>query len=268
MPDDAFYLGLIAVSVLGLVFGSFASALIYRIPRSIPWVFSKDKNGNKPVEASRSACPVCQTQLKFLDLFPFFSWLFLKGRCRYCAVKISPVYPLAELSCMLGFVVVYIAVGLSLETALLYLIVPFLVALLFIDIEHFILPNQLVAIIAGLGVLHFALNLVMGGISFGDLSAHVAGAVIYGLLAWGLGAFMSFVLKKDALGFGDVKFFAVAGLWLGIAKLPLFLILAGVGGVVFALIWRFCKGSAVFPFGPALIFSFFAALLYDGSHFF
>jgi len=74
-PADLF--NFIFVAIIGLCFGSFATALIYRIPRDIPWIYDRRSDDNK---TCRSQCPDCKTTLSALDLVPVFSWLFSRGR--------------------------------------------------------------------------------------------------------------------------------------------------------------------------------------------
>lgn len=270
MHHDFSILGLIVACYCGLVFGSFASALIYRIPRGIPWIFQSAKEkGAQSGTACRSACPDCRAQLRAMDLVPFFSWLMLKGRCRYCQSRISAVYPMAELICLVAFAVVYIVFGLSWGAVFIYLMIPFLVALLFIDLEHFILPDELVALVAACGALYLAISGMEGGIAWSAIVLEhiLGGAIFYGLFAFILGRSVGFILKKEALGLGDVKFFAAAGLWLGLEKFSDFLIISGLTGVIFAMSWRFIKKDDVFPFGPALIFTFLVLLLFESSLF-
>lgn len=150
LPEGLFVLELLAVIFTGLVFGSFASALIYRIPHDIPWFYQTSKDKNK-AEACRSACPHCGYTLRVRDLIPLLSWLFLRGTCRQCRATISPMYPLAELCTLSGFVAVYFGFGLDWQYTALYLLVPVLVALLFIDIEHYLLPNELVFAAGAIG---------------------------------------------------------------------------------------------------------------------
>lgn len=267
MPDELYILELITIIIAGLLFGSFSTALVYRIPRDIPWIFDKDK------KACRSACPKCGTTLHILDLVPVFSWLFMRGRCRSCKEKISPIYPLIELTTLCGFIAVFILAGFTFEAIPLYLLVPFLVALIYIDLEHFILPNELVAIVAALGGINLITVYGRHNIHANTLSAEemivieyiLGGAILYGALSWFLGFAIGKFLKKEAMGFGDVKFFAAAGLWLGLSKLHSFMILSGIFGVAFAIVWRFCGKGEVFPFGPALIAAFFSLLFINGS---
>ena len=92
------------------------------------------------------------------------------------------------------------------------------------------------------------------------------GAIVYGLFVWGLGKIVALTLKKEALGFGDVKLFAVCGLWLGLTNLPIFLILSGILGVVFGFAWSCYKKQQIFPFGPAIIAAFLLILLTQGVY--
>lgn len=256
---------IIMVCYTGLVFGSFASALIYRIPRDIPWIYNRKNSGNGS-GISRSACPSCQTQLKAIDLIPLLSWAFLRGRCRHCKAPITFIYPLAELITLVGFIVVYYYAGLSLDALFLFLLIPFLVALIFIDAQHYILPDELVGIVGLFGIGHLGISWLYDHIGLGEIvMSHLTGAIVYGLFAYILGFIMTRVLKREALGFGDVKFFVVAGLWLGLADFSLFLMMSGVIGIVIALLWRLVKNQDLFPFGPALIISFFILLFVDGS---
>lgn len=234
---------------LGLCLGSFATALIARIPEGRSWIGSSRG-------AARSACPQCGHKLGVLDLIPLFSWLYLRGRCRYCRQKIGARYPATECLALLMCVAIYAAYGWSAPGVILLLAVPFLVAMLVIDLDHMILPDQLQIILFVLGL---AFIYTLGG--FDAMPGALAGALIYGGLAFLLAQGGALILKRDALGMGDVKFFAVAGLWLGWPLLPAFLMIAGLAGVTLGLVWKFVVKSPRFPFGPALIFSLFILLL-------
>src|SRR5687768_46475 len=91
---------------IGLALGSFASALSWRIPRGISWIASNGKS-------EHSACPACCHRLSCRDLIPLFSWLMLKGRCRYCQTPIGICYPLIELSTMVGCLAIYAIYGFT-----------------------------------------------------------------------------------------------------------------------------------------------------------
>lgn len=260
------FLEVLIVAALGLALGSFSTALIYRVPRNIPWVFSSNKNASEP-KAARSACTSCGRVLSVGDLVPVFSWLFLRGKCRQCGTAIPARYPLTEIGVVLACLGAYAVFGFQSQTFFIMAAVPFLAALLVIDLDHMILPDQLVIIVGAIGLLKLLYADLLGAEGPGFLAAHIGAAASYAAFSWLLGYGMGKMLKKDSLGFGDVKFFAVAGLWLGFSGLPAFLIISGVAGVAFALIWKKIKKEAVFPFGPALITSLYAVLLLQGSLF-
>ncbi len=247
MPDGL--AGLLLIIPLGLCLGSFATAMIARIPEGRSWIASRTK-------AERSACLHCGHQLNALDLVPLLSWLLLRGRCRYCRKPIGWRYPATECLTLLLCVAVYGAWGWTEQGLVLLVAVPFLVSMLVIDLDHMILPQlQVILLMLGLVFVFFS-----GPASAIYLSA-LLGALVYFVLAYVLAKGGAFIFKREALGMGDVKFFAVAGLWLGGWSLPAFMMLSGVGGVLLGLGWKFVVKTPRFPFGPALIFAFFVLLL-------
>ncbi|MDB2682948.1 prepilin peptidase [Alphaproteobacteria bacterium] len=266
--DLPLYLQFVIISFVGLILGSFATALTYRIPRNIPWAFNTKKGQES---AYHSSCPNCKTPLTPLDLVPFFSWLFLGGKCRHCAEKITTIYPAVELGVLLMCLASLAVWGFTLPLLWIVLASPFLMSLMAIDIEKMILPNQLVLIVFILGLLNHLSSYFLGQRQLDDFLINYAlGALLYGGFSWFLGWAVSKVLKKEAMGFGDVKFFAATGMWLGIESLANFCLLSGVLGIMASLIWKIFVSthlkSSVFPFGPALILSFFILFHLDGSH--
>lgn len=251
---------LLFVFILGLFFGSFATAIAHRVPAGLSWSFRR-----KGESVPRSACPSCGTVLGPLDLVPVFSWLALRGRCRHCRAPIGWAYPATELATGLACAGVLAGRGGGDPVTIgLILACPFLMALLLIDLRHFILPDSLNLILAGLWASVVAASAWQGADAIGLLAGGVTGGAVFGLLALALGWVMKKALGKDALGLGDVKFFIVAGLWLGAMMLPVFLIFSGFAGVVFGLVYRIVTKQAYFPFGPALIIAFyFCAVLAD-----
>lgn len=252
----------VVVVIIGLVLGSFSTALAYRVPRGIPWIVAAEK---KPV---RSQCVHCQKNLAVRDLVPVFSWLVNRGCCRFCGRDISVQYPLTELGALLACLGAYITFGFTPEAFFVIACVPFLMALLLIDLERMILPDQLVAAVGVLGVLRLVTEFYSYGITGQEaLFEYAAGFLIYGWTSWLMGAVMTYILGRSALGFGDVKFFAVAGLWLGVSNLGWFFVMAGFLGMLIAIIWKIAGRGVVFPFGPSLIVSFYVLLVLEGSLF-
>ncbi len=241
------------VALTGLLLGSFASALTFRIPNAVPWW-----------GRARSQCSHCKNTLTPYDLIPLFSWLLQGGKCRHCKTAISPQYPIIEMLSLLACLAIFSVHGLSVETFFMVMLVPFLLALFFIDLKYKILPDQLNLIAFSIGVVFVATKASLNA-DYAMLSPHMIGAAVFSIGMWLIGKIMSLALKKEALGFGDVKFFAVAGLWLGISGLAPFLLLSGVFGVVLGGLWQGVKKEKTFPFGPALIAAFFTLLLIDAS---
>jgi prepilin signal peptidase PulO-like enzyme (type II secretory pathway) len=252
--------------ILGGLFGSFATALIYRLPRGIPIAFgAHSKCGGHGDGAARSYCLKCNHQLGVLDLIPFVSYLFLKGRCRYCKEPYGPIYFLVEAAsilCVLGLLLTY---GLTVSTLIYVAAIPVLLSLLVIDLKHYILPNGLVVALWLLGVCAY-----MGSVSisapisvFVTFGAFVLlDSALYAALAFLVGVAFTRILKKEALGLGDVKFFAAAGVWIGLVLLPAFLMIAGVVGLLHGGFMRLRYKSTIFPFGPSLIISLVICYLF------
>lgn len=275
MPALPSFVEFAVIFLSGLVLGSFATALVYRVPRGISWFWKVERASggahaaNGAGESFRSACPSCGHVLSVADLMPLFSWLLQKGRCRYCKARIPVQYPLIELTVLLGCIGVYAVYGLVPVTAALFFMMPFLVALLFIDWSYKILPDSLVLAVCLTGIVAYMVRIIpVQGLepwAIFLVTQAIPAACLYGGGAWLIGFVMTKFLGKAALGFGDVKFFAVAGLWLGWENLAVFCILSGAFGLVFALFWQHIRGEERFPFGPALIAAFYILLLLPGS---
>jgi leader peptidase (prepilin peptidase) / N-methyltransferase len=246
-----------AVLLLGMILGSFATALSYRLPRDI-----------SIVTQMRSSCPSCQRKLTVLDLIPLLSWVFLKGKCRSCKTPIGLRYPLIELSTLTLCFAFYLVYGLTSETFFILLLSPVLISIVDIDLHYKIIPDSLNLTIAVLGLGTLLMNAIAAASPATFFIEHI-GPAFGGLFLYGAGSFalrqgMMLALKKEALGLGDVKFFAAAGFWLGHALEPLALLLtvAGCCGVIVSLVWKKTRGEAEAPFGPSLIAAFIAVLLF------
>jgi len=221
------------IFVLGISIGSFLNVCIYRIPR-----------GGSLVSPAYSACPACEHRLYPLDLIPLVSFLFLKGKCRYCQTQISYRYFFIELLTGLLFILAYWRFGLVPELLSHLLFIALLIAITFIDLEHQIIPNKinLFGFVSGIIV-----SLLTGHLSLLN--------IFFGFLAAGGLLFLIALLSRGGMGGGDVKLGAVIGVFLGwpLALLALFIsfILGGLGGIVLLALKK--KGRKdMIPFGPFL----------------
>lgn len=251
--------------VMGGLFGSFTTALVYRLPRNIPIAFGRGaKKGGKDSGVARSYCTYCNHQLGFLDLFPVLSFLCLRGKCRYCGVSYGAKYFVIECLSVILSVLIFLAWGLSFKAFFALCLLPILLALLFIDLEHYILPNVLVFSLFVFGVI--ARLFIDGtGVSVRDVVWLLFDSVVYGAVAFFIGFIFSRILRKDALGLGDVKFYMAAGVWLGGLILPAFMMLSGVLGLLHGGALRVCHKKPIFPFGPSLIIALVLCYLFKDA---
>ena len=225
---------LVVAALLGLIFGSLASALSYRLPRGLP------------IAADRSRCSACNTALGAWDLIPLLSWIVNRGRCRHCGGAVSWRYPAMEAFTAVVFAGAWMAGGGDpLRAALLALTGFGLVVITVADLEERIIPDAM---------LLFLLPVAVGWRYVTDRDWIDAGlGAVFGL---GVSFALRWAFKRwrgrDALGLGDVKFFGVIGIYLGILEFGRFLVIAGLAGILLGLVWRSVGKGPVFPFAPAL----------------
>ena len=233
----------ITIFLFGIVIGSFLNVCIFRIPN------------HETVVTERSHCMNCGYQLSWYDMVPVFSWLCLGGKCRKCKAPISPQYPIVEAVNGILYVVVFAVNGFSLESILYCLFVSALLVLSVIDWRTYEIPIGINIFILILGILHTALdykNWLMYVIGFFSVSLFLF------LLLW--------ISKGRAIGGGDVKLMAVAGLLLG-WKLAILAFFIGciVGSVIHLLRMRFSGADKVLAMGPYLSVGLFIAALWGNA---
>ena len=228
---------LVVAGVLGACLGSFVNCLAWRLVHG------------ESVWKGRSHCAECNHQLSALDLVPVLSWLFLRGRCRYCGQKVSPRYVVAELLCAAYFVSMVWAYGLTVHALALCVLGCILLGLSLVDLDTFTISNGFVVAGIVVWVASFAFfGVDMRTIGVGMLMLGLTGNPVLAVLIDGLvGAFavagvllaLSFafdkVVGRQSLGGGDIKLLFVVGLFLGLAASVLNLIVACVVGIVFSL---------------------------------
>lgn len=238
---------IIFIFILGLIWGSFANVVIYRLPLK------------KSVIKPKSACPLCKKNILWYDNIPVLSWIFLKARCRQCGQKISIRYPFVELIMAILFTSIYIKFGLSWYTLELLILTFGLVSISFIDIDYMIIPNVL-----SLGGILVGL---FGGFLNPDrqfLDAFL-GLILGGGFFW-LTAYLYLVLKKkEGLGGGDIKLLAWIGTILGWKAVPFVILVSSFVGLFFGLATLLAskkKLSQAIPFGPYIVVATFLYLFY------
>jgi prepilin signal peptidase PulO-like enzyme (type II secretory pathway) len=253
--------------IFGLTFGSFVNALVWRLHEQ-----SKSKKPKKDlsITTGRSQCINCGHTLAASDLIPVFSWLWLRGKCRYCKKPISAQYPLVELLTASLFVMSYSfwpynLDGLFLAAFVAWLVaVVVLVALLVYDARWMILPDRLVAIVSGLTIVLVFLLGVAASKPGTVLVAALSSALLFGLF---YGLFQ--VSKGKWIGGGDVKLAPALGLLAGTpVKAILLVFIASLVGTIIALPMmhsKKLKKNSQIPFGPLLITATIIVFLFGNA---
>lgn len=261
-----------AFAVLGLILGSFASAMAYRIPRLHDWFLEEVGEKRKPYLTSysaaflqRSKCTNCDMALGARDLIPLFSWLLTRGKCRYCQSPISVRYPLLELGCLAVAMLIAWQVEHAFLSALLIIGLPFAAASLLVDLETLILPDEFTLALGFLGLLYAAEQSFFKGFlltPWSDYTQFILCGLVYGFLGWLLQFSFWKLTGKEGLGWGDIKFFVVAGIWMGWFLMPIYLIIACVIGGGVGLVYKAMHKQVLFPFGPALIIALYITMIF------
>lgn len=244
------------IFILGLVIGCFLTVCISRIPLG------------QSIIKPPSHCTNCGTRLRPLDLVPVFSYLFLRGRCRYCGTKVSARYPIVELVTAVSFLLLFNRFSISVEFFASAFLTSILICVIYIDWEYKIIPNGIVLISLIGGAVLFFYNIFNPVEFYGDrnifnpLIGMIVGSGTLLLVAvFGAIAFKT----SDAMGMGDIKLLAPIGLFLGwrltVVSLFISIILAGLASIFLLVINKINRRSTL-AFGPFIAVGSFIALVY------
>jgi prepilin signal peptidase PulO-like enzyme (type II secretory pathway) len=246
------------LGVIGLAFGSFVGALVWRL------------HERKDFVSDRSECEHCHHKLGVLDLIPVVSWVALRGKCRYCHKAIGWSAPVLEVVMAALFVGSYYAWPLPFDTWQSWISFDLwlaslvgLLALLVYDLRWMILPNVIVFPLIGIGMVE---SVVQYSVQPGATALQYANTTIFGIavlagLYWVLYTFS----KGRWVGYGDVKLGLLMGIVLGFQRSLLALVLANFVGflvVLPGLLLGKLKRTSRIPFGPFLIVAFVVAFLF------
>jgi leader peptidase (prepilin peptidase)/N-methyltransferase len=248
------------MGILGAVIGSFLNVIIHRLPREQSIVFPN------------SSCPKCRAPIKAYDNIPILSYLILRGRCRACGVRISPRYPAVEAVTALLFAAVTWHDGWSFALGFDLVFAASMLALLFIDAEHMILPNAITypGILFAL-ITRIAVPYLAGPAHFDDLPQLISlfppaypvwlvsliGAAIGALAGGGSLWLMGFLWERlrgvEAMGLGDVKMMFMVGAYLGWRLTILTILIAALSGSLAGVSLMIKRGTRdlqmMLPFG-------------------
>ena len=242
------------VIILGGLWGSFANVCIYRLPL------------DKGVVSGRSYCPKCKKQITWKDNIPIISYFLLSGKCRKCKKPISSQYALVEFLSILFFTIIYFLYGITLTTLLLMILSLSFIIIFFIDLKHFIIPNEITFSMMALGFLKsFDPNL--NSLFPNYINSLIGGLLGYGII-WSIIYFYKQVRKKEGMGLGDAKLFGVIGFWFGWIAIPFVIFISSVIAllsVVPSLLKNSRTMSSQIPFGPYIIIGTLIYLFFENS---
>ena len=233
----------ITVFLFGIVIGSFLNVCIYRIPKK------------ENIVKIRSHCMECNYQLRWYDLVPLFSYIFIGGRCRKCKTKLSLQYPLIEGLNGLLYVLVVAICGLTIESLLYCLMFSALLTLSVIDFRTFEIPLEINLFILTLGLIRVALD-------YKNFLNYLIGF----LSVSGFLYILFLITKGRGIGGGDIKLMAVSGLLLG-WKLNILAFALGciIGSVIHIIRMKVTKTDHVLALGPYLSIGIMIATLWGND---
>jgi leader peptidase (prepilin peptidase) / N-methyltransferase len=228
LPPSAAWIVAVFGALLGAVVGSFLNVVIARVP------------AGQSVVRPRSRCPRCHAPIAWYDNVPIVSWIALRARCRRCRAPISARYPLVEGAVAGAALFALARHGVGAAALAELVLVALLLALAAIDLDTWLLPYALTLPLIALGLGASALGLTLAG---GFASAAAGAAVGFGVFA-AIALVGERLLKKEALGWGDVWLLAGIGAWLGLpALLPVVLLASLQGSVVGLVLLRLGRGE-------------------------
>jgi leader peptidase (prepilin peptidase)/N-methyltransferase len=231
------------IIVIGLIIGSFLNVGIYRIPKG------------KSISYPPSHCPKCEERLRSIDLIPVFSYIFNKGKCRYCGENISPRYPIVELMNGFIYMFLYLQFGLTMLFFKYAILSSLLIVISFIDLRYQLIPDRLNVSCLVVGIIS---TLVYGNKTL--ILNNILGLFIGG------GLFLIIaVVTRGAMGGGDIKLMGALGFCFGWTYILLISFVSFIIGAIisiFLLAFKIKGRKDYIPFGPFISISALLAMLY------
>jgi leader peptidase (prepilin peptidase)/N-methyltransferase len=229
--------------IFGTIVGSFLNCVIFRLEKEESFLKGK------------SCCSHCKHYLGWKDLIPILSFVFLRGRCRYCKKKISIQYPLVEFFTGLTFSFVFYFSGFNLQTLFFYLLISSLLILIFVyDLKHYLIPDGILNLAIFLSLFYLLFNFS----SLKNLFLSFSPSLFF--------LFLILISKEKWMGWGDFKLSIFMGFFLGWPKILVALAfsfsLGGTMGIILILLKKKTLKSQV-PFAPFLVLGTFFALFFS-----
>jgi len=258
----------ILVAIFSLLIGSFLNVVIHRLPIMMQKEWDNELTGEIEGETYNlmtpaSQCPNCQHVIRWYENIPLISYfLLLRAKCSNCKTGIPIRYPLVELlSALISIPIVY-SFGFNSLTFYVLVFSWILIALTFIDLDHFLLPDKLTLPLLWMGLLLNTQN------TFTSIESAVYGAAAGYSSLWIIYWAFKLTTGKEGMGYGDFKLLAALGAWMGITALPIIILLSSISAVMLAIIFAALKIQQLdkpIPFGPYLTIAGFISLLWGSE---
>jgi leader peptidase (prepilin peptidase) / N-methyltransferase len=230
------------IFIFGLVLGSFLNVCIYRLPRE------------ESIINPSSHCPECKAPIRWHDNIPVLSYIFLKGKCRFCKFPISPRYITVEILTAVLLLLAYIMFGVGLKFFIYSTLFCALIIAAFVDFKYQIIPDEVTytGMILGLAFSLFYPSLQGASVWYMGLLNSASGLLAGGVSIYLTGVVGQMIFKKEAMGGGDVKLMAAIGAFLGFKYVLLVFFMAPFFGSVVGIIMKLKYKIEVIPYGPYL----------------
>ncbi len=269
------------IFLVSLMVGSFLNVVIYRLPIMMERSWQQEYQSyftdgdtsldtpNAPSQDDTfnlvkpdSTCPSCGHKIRAWENIPIISYLFLRGKCAKCKVGISVRYPLVELFTAIACTFAAYQFGATPQALWAVVFTYVLVALLFIDLDKMLLPDQLTLPLLWLGLLLSTQNIFVG------TTDAIIGAAAGYLSLWSVYWLFKLVTGKEGMGYGDFKLLAALGAFTGWQGLPVIILLSSlvgaIAGIAIMVVQNKGKSLAI-PFGPYLAVAGWLTLLFKAE---
>lgn len=235
------------VFLFGIIFGSFFNVCIYRIPKGENIAFPP------------SHCAKCEKELKWYDLFPIISYIFLRGKCRYCKDKISIRYPIVELLTGLVYVILFYKFGLTLDFIKYVALISFLIIAAFIDFDTMEVYFSLSLVGLAGGITFSIVSIIQGALVKDIVVSMAIPLIIFGMLIF-------FTRKMQGIGTGDLEILIIISLYVN-CKMIIATIMFSIvmGGIVSIILILNGKRKIHIPFVPFIALGTFGAVMYGNE---
>ncbi len=244
------------IFIFGAVIGSFLNVCIARIPK------------RESIVSPPSYCPLCKTPIRFYDNIPLISYLFLRGRCRFCGGPISPRYFIVELLMASLAVALFYRFGLRPAFFVYFIFVASLIVVAFIDLRARIVPDMVSLPGIGLGLVSAIVSRQLSSEPWPTIPSPLnsfLGILIGGGILLAVAWIYQVFTGKEGMGGGDIKLLAMIGAYLGGPSVLLTLFFASLSGSIVGLTFMFVKGvdsKYALPFAPFLCLGALSSLFF------